>query len=68
VLSVKRLPKIKAFPSLRRIYVWRDYSPHDCGVVVVPNNVTERFIRVSAGEDIEIIFKEDDWRGQRKLR
>jgi hypothetical protein len=68
VLSVKRLPEIKAFPSLKRIYVWRDYSPRDCGVVVVSNNVTERFIRVSAGEDIEIIFEEDDWRGQRKLR
>lgn len=58
--SFKRLSMIEAFPSLKRIYVWRDYSTHDRGVIFVPNNVTERFIRVSAGEDIEIIFEEDD--------
>ena len=58
--SFKSLSKIEAFPSLKRIYVWRDYGPNDHRFGVVPNNDTERFIRVSAGEDIEIIFEEDD--------
>ena len=48
VFSVKHLTKTEAFPSFKRVYIWYDYSPHDCGVIIVPNSITEIFIRVSA--------------------